>query len=89
MILMNDNYPAGAANDPNAPYNGPLENEKSFNFELSIKGSITILHYSEEELEEKLKRSRKILENVEDYIPNLGWDYDVDFRVEKSFSEIW
>lgn len=33
---MYDNYPPGAANDPNAPYNEPLIPERDFDVEVTI-----------------------------------------------------
>ena len=28
LSIMNDNYPPGAANDPDAPYNAPLDEDE-------------------------------------------------------------
>lgn len=84
-----DNYPLGAANDPAAPYNEPLEKNEDFEFELHIKGKVHIPYYTEEDLEEKLKYARGILEGMGDTLGEEGYNVDVDFDVKESFSEVW
>lgn len=84
-----DNYPPGAANDPAAPYNEPLERNETYKFELSLKGLVNIPHYSDEQLEEKLRYAREVLEDIGDRLSEEGWNLDVDFDIKESFSEVW
>ena len=84
-----DNYPLGAANDPRAPYNEPLEKNKDFEFELHMKGKVHSPHYTEDDLEEKLKNTREALENIGNKLVDEGYRIDVDFDVKDSFSEVW
>lgn len=84
-----DNYPPGAANDPRAPYNEPLEQNEDFEFELHIKGKVHIPYYTEEDLEEKLKHARGILEDIGDTLGDEGYNVDVDFDIKENFLEVW
>lgn len=84
-----DNYPPGAANDPTAPYNEPLERNESYKFEIQLQGSVNIPHYSNEQLEEKLRQAREILEDLGDHLAEEGWNLDIDFDIQESFSEVW
>ena len=84
-----DNYPLGAANDPAAPYNEPLEKNEDFEFVLNIKGRIYIPYYEEDELEEKKANARVVLKNISDKLIDDGYNIDVDFDIKESFSEVW
>lgn len=41
---------------------------EDFEFELHIKGKVHVPHYTEEDLEEKLKCTREILEGMRDVL---------------------
>lgn len=84
-----DNYPPGAANDPAAPYNEPLEKEETFKFELHLKGEVTLPYYTEEYLDVKLRHAREVLEEMSDRLEEEGYNVDVDFDVKENFSEVW
>lgn len=84
-----DNYPPGATNDLAAPYNEPLEENEDFDFELHIKGKVHIPHYTEDDLEEKLKYTREVLENMGDKLIDEGYNVDIDFDIKNQFSEVW
>lgn len=62
---------------------------EDFEFELHIKGKVHIPHYTEEDLEEKLKCAREILEGMRDVLKEKGYDSDLDFDVKENFSEVW
>ena len=55
-------YPAGAENDPNAPYNQPLDRdiEVEVNVEIGTFINITLPQY------ERKKMNRAVFENIED-----------------------
>lgn len=75
-----NNYPLGAKDDPNAPYN---EQEEIFSFEIEVKGRVFITHNGYIDKDEILKKYR---EKLEGYIDNLE---DVDIEIDNSFVEVW
>lgn len=76
-----DNYPIGAKDDPDAPYN---EQEEVFRFEVEIKGKIYVPHNGYLDKDEIRDR---YLERIQNYINKL--EKEGDMEVTKSFSEIW
>ena len=74
------NYPLGAKDDPNAPYN---EQEEIFSFDIEVKGNIYVAHNGYIDKDEVLKQYRERLQN---YIDNLE---DVDIEITNSFVEVW
>lgn len=76
-----DNYPIGAKDDPDAPYN---EQEEVFHFEVEIKGKIYVPHNGYLDKDEIRDR---YLERIQNYINKL--EKEGDMEVTKSFSEIW
>lgn len=83
-----DNYPPGAANDPTAPYNEPPERNESYKFKIQLQGSVNIPYYSDEQLEEKLKQAKEVLKDLGDCLAEKGWNLDIDFDIQESFSEV-
>lgn len=80
-----DNYPMGASNDPNAPYNDSIPKEGSLKFELKVKGEFYPSYYLNEELDEKTTNFRKKLEDLIDKF-DFGTD---DYVVDNIFAEVW
>ena len=74
------NYPLGAKDDPNAPYN---EQEEIFSFDVEVKGNIYVPHNGYIDKDEVLKQYRERLQN---YIDNLE---DGDVEITNSFVEVW
>lgn len=74
------NYPLGAKDDPNAPYN---EQEEIFSFDVEVKGNIYVAHNGYIDKDEVLKQYREKLQN---YIDNLE---DGDIEITNSFVEVW
>lgn len=74
------NYPLGAKDDPNAPYN---EQEEIFSFEVEVKGNIYVAYNGYLDKDEVLKQFREKLQN---YIDNLE---DGDLEITNSFVEVW
>lgn len=52
---MSNNYPAGAANDINAPYNEPLRTEVTAEVGVELGLFLKIEVYNEEEIEDEIK----------------------------------
>lgn len=75
-----NNYPLGAKDDPNAPYN---EQEEIFNLDIEVKGKIYVAYNGCLDKDEVLKRYR---ERIKAYIDNLE---DGDIEVTNSFVEVW
>lgn len=75
-----NNYPLGAKDDPDAPYN---EQEEVFNFDIEVKGNIFVTHNGYLDKDEVLKKYRK---KIESYIDNLE---DGDIEITNSFVEVW
>ena len=73
---MNGYYPAGAENDPNAPYNQPIDRdiEVEVNVEIGTFINITLLQYSEsghlvvdeDELKEAVEQAVRDKLNIDD-----------------------
>lgn len=73
---MNGYYPAGAENDPNAPYNQPIDRdiEVEVNVEIGTFITITLPQYSEsghlvvdeDELKEAVEQAVKDKLNIDD-----------------------
>lgn len=73
---MNGYYPAGAENDPNAPYNQPIDRdiEVEVNVEIGTFINITLPQYSErghlvvdeDELKEAVEQAVKDKLNIDD-----------------------
>lgn len=74
------NYPLGAKDDPNAPYN---ELEEVFSFDVEIKGNILIAHNGYLDKDEVLKKYR---EKLQSYVDSLE---DGDIELTNSFVEVW
>lgn len=81
-----DNYPVGAADDPWAPYNEPVELEETLKFELNVKGRFFPTYYDREELEKKTEKFRKDLENLLD---KYEISSDEEYIVDNIFAEVW
>lgn len=75
-----NNYPLGAKDDPDAPYN---EQEEVFNFDIEVKGNIFVTYNGYLDKDEVLKKYRK---KIEAYIDNLE---DGDIEITNSFVEVW
>lgn len=75
-----NNYPLGAKDDPNAPYN---EQEEIFNFDIEVKGNIFIAHNGNLDKDEIIRKYR---EKIEAYIDDLE---DGDIEITNSFVEVW
>ena len=74
------NYPLGAKDDSNAPYN---EQEEIFSFDVEVKGNIYVAHNGYIDKDEVLKQYREKLQN---YIDNLE---DGDIELTNSFVVGW
>lgn len=74
---MNDNYPLGAANDPNAPYNEPLN--KTYRVEVSAELGffIDVDVYDEYDIKDKVNEAIRDKYQNENVVVNevTIWDY--------------
>lgn len=84
-----DNYPAGAANDPRAPYNEELEKNIDFTYALNIVGKISVPYLEPDELDDKLFMIRSLLDSVPEKISDELWNLGIDSKVDEYNSEVW
>lgn len=84
-----DNYPAGAFDDPRAPYNENLEKNIDFDFNLLIKGKLSIPYFEEEDLDNKLNSIRSLLGTIPDKISDELWNLGIDSEIGEHNEEVW